>query len=234
VRWFVDTRGSVDEPDKKNKHLFCSWTPRTTDTRCFIKLIKFRFWITTRIHSQSTTHIAPINIMKLITFVFATLWYVAHAQEEQGSSSTFLRGAGAGGGSGENNVNVEMATIVKESGVEQTTNAASYYGDEEGMNHDQRKLQTLGDWAICYSNNACRNGCCSNHYSHDGKYKCTPLNGGFNADICGNSNKLRDWAFCFASSACRNGCCSNRYSNDGRMKCTPVGGFKAGEGCIAV
>jgi hypothetical protein len=45
--------------------------------------------------------------MKLITFVFATLWYVAHAQEEQGSS-TFLRGAGAGGGSGENNANVEL------------------------------------------------------------------------------------------------------------------------------
>lgn len=39
------------------------WTPRITsfvhsfDTRCFIRLIKFRFWITTRIHSQITTYL---------------------------------------------------------------------------------------------------------------------------------------------------------------------------------
>jgi hypothetical protein len=42
--------------------------------------------------------------MKLITFVFATLWYFAHAQEEQEQgSSTFLRGGGVG--SGENKCN---------------------------------------------------------------------------------------------------------------------------------
>jgi hypothetical protein len=174
--------------------------------------------------------------MKLITFVFATLWYVAHAQEEQGSS-TFLRGGG--GGSGENNANVEMA-IVKEGGVEQMTNAASYYGDEKGMNHNGQQLQTLGDWAQfgdwaqCGRNNECMSQCCSNHNS-GGVYKCTPLNGGFNADICNpeaGSKFGGDWAFCFSSSACRNGCCSNRYSNDGRMKCTPVGGFKLDQGCI--
>jgi hypothetical protein len=73
--------------------------------------------------------------MKLITFVFATLWYFAHAQEELGSS-TFLRG----GGSGENNVNVELATV--EEDVEQTTNnVATNYGDEEGMDPHELELK---------------------------------------------------------------------------------------------
>ena len=72
--------------------------------------------------------------MKLITFVIATLWYFAHAQEELGSS-TFLRGVG----SGENNVNVELAIV--EEDVKQMTNAASYYGDEEGMDPHERELK---------------------------------------------------------------------------------------------
>ena len=62
--------------------------------------------------------------MKLITFVFVTVWYFAHAQEEE--TSTFLRGAG-----GKNNVNVELAIV--EEDVEQTT---------------ERQLQSLGDWAF--------------------------------------------------------------------------------------
>jgi hypothetical protein len=42
----------------------------------------------------------------------------------------------------------------------------------------------LGDWAFCSSNSQCSNGCCSSKYSNDGKTKCTPLSGGFNANIC--------------------------------------------------
>ena len=42
----------------------------------------------------------------------------------------------------------------------------------------------LGDWALCSSSSQCKNGCCSSKYSGDGKTKCTPLTGGFNAAIC--------------------------------------------------
>ncbi len=72
-------------------------------------------------------------MMKLITFVFVTVWYFAHAQEEE--ASTFLRGAG-----GKKNVNVELAIV--EEDVEQTTNAAvaSNYGYDGGMNLHERQL----------------------------------------------------------------------------------------------
>ena len=33
---------------------------------------------------------------------------------------------------------------------------------------------SLGDWAFCTTNSECRNGCCSNRYSNDGRMKCTP------------------------------------------------------------
>ena len=33
---------------------------------------------------------------------------------------------------------------------------------------------SLGDWNFCTTNSQCRNGCCSNRYSDDGRMKCTP------------------------------------------------------------
>ncbi|KAJ3127907.1 hypothetical protein HK098_005548 [Nowakowskiella sp. JEL0407] len=33
---------------------------------------------------------------------------------------------------------------------------------------------SLQDWEFCRFNCQCKNGCCSNYYSNDGKYKCTP------------------------------------------------------------
>ena len=177
-------------------------------TRVFYQAHKIQiFWIiqTPLFHSQSTTPLAPINIMKLITFVFATLWHFAHAQEELGSS-TFLFGVG----SGENNVNVELA--IEEEDIETTTYVdTSSYGDDDGIDLHERELRnpfgaaiaTLGlqlqgifggsdgggagslkDYLVCNTNSQCKNGCCSNHYSNDGRLKCTPLNGGFNAAIC--------------------------------------------------
>jgi hypothetical protein len=67
-------------------------------------------------------------------------------------------------------------------------------------------------------------------YSDDGKLKCTPLDGGFNADVCLSSSRSLggDWEFCSSSDQCANGCCSSMYSDDGKLKCTPlVGGFNA-------
>ena len=110
--------------------------------------------------------------MKLIIFVFVTVWYFAHAQEEE--TSTFLRGAG-----GKNNVDVELAIV--EEDVEQMTNVASNYGDDGDMNLHERQLQSLGDWAFCSSSSHCRNSCCSSRYSDDGRLKCTPV-GGFKPD----------------------------------------------------
>ena len=94
---------------------------------------------------------------------------------------------------------------------------------------DQRSLQGLGDWQFCSSSSQCRNGCCSSKYSNDGKLKCTPLSGGYNAAICVSGTKLGDWQFCSSNSQCANGCCSNQYSNDGKLKCTP-GGCSGGGG----
>jgi hypothetical protein len=113
----------------------------------------------------------------------------------------------AGGGSGENNVNVELAMSVPED----KTKVATNLGDDIFI---QRKLENtvdlqsiyaaiyagnldLGDWAQCHFNSQCRNGCCSNRYSHDGVDKCTPLNGGYNADICnpgGGSPRIGNFA----------------------------------------
>ena len=181
--------------------------------------------------------------MKLIAFVFATLWYFAHAQEEE--ASTFLRDAQ--GDSGENNGNVKLAIAVKE-GVEPTTNnvdTTNYDVDDGGMNLHGRQLQSLGDWNFCSSSSQCRNGCCSMLYSNDGRLKCTPV-GGFQASHCvagggggpaptptpppptppvggsGTLGTLTDWATCAGSYQCRNGCCSRLYSNDGSLICTPV------------
>jgi mannan endo-1,4-beta-mannosidase len=35
-------------------------------------------------------------------------------------------------------------------------------------------IGSLGDWNFCTTNSQCRNGCCSNRYSNDGRMKCTP------------------------------------------------------------
>ena len=140
---------------------------------------------------------------------------------------------------------------------QQTMDQGAYLrgsGEDAGKNsmaisihvHEDRALQSLGDWNFCSSSSQCTNGCCSRLHSDDGRLKCTPV-GGFQASHCvaggggpaptptpppptppvGGSGSLGDWAFCSSSSQCRNGCCSRLYSNDGRLKCTPVGGFQA-------
>lgn len=79
--------------------------------------------------------------------------------------------------------------------------------------------QTVGkdDWSLCVLNAECRSGCCTNEWSDDKLYKCTP--GG---QRC-SGNRLADWVFCTRSSECLSGCCSKQWSDDGRYKCTPGG-----------
>ncbi len=103
-------------------------------------------------------------------FVLATLWNSVHGQQE----SVSLRGGGA---------IVDAAAIVD---VDESAPAALI---EEGdvVKHDgnkdvQRRLG-LTDWTQCSTSSQCNNGCCSGKYSN-GVNKCTPLNGGFRADIC--------------------------------------------------
>jgi hypothetical protein len=43
----------------------------------------------------------------------------------------------------------------------------------------QAEVKELRDWEVCTSSDQCGNGCCSKQYSHDGKYKCTPLGDSF-------------------------------------------------------
>jgi hypothetical protein len=49
-------------------------------------------------------------------------------------------------------------------------------GSPQGLRKSRkdRRLQTFGDWEFCSSNSHCTNGCCSNEYSDDGEFKCTP------------------------------------------------------------
>ena len=74
-----------------------------------------------------------------------------------------------------------------------------------------------GDWYFCLVNEECASGCCSNEWSDDNKYKCTP--GGSRC----TGNRLDDWVFCTQNSDCANGCCSKQWSDDGQHKCTPGG-----------
>jgi hypothetical protein len=59
-------------------------------------------------------------------------------------------------------------------------------GSPQGLRKSRkdRRLQSFGDWEFCSSSSQCSNHCCSNEYSDDGAYKCTPLTGGFDADKC--------------------------------------------------
>ena len=74
-----------------------------------------------------------------------------------------------------------------------------------------------GNWLLCLVNAECASGCCSNEFSDDKKYKCTP--GGSRC----TGNLLADWVFCTQNRDCANGCCSKQFSDDGRYKCTPGG-----------
>ncbi|KAJ1547790.1 hypothetical protein HK096_011325 [Nowakowskiella sp. JEL0078] len=109
----------------------------------------------------------------------------------------------------------------------------------------------LGDWAFCDKNSQCVNNCCSNQYSGDGKFKCTP--GG--SQCTGNTQsstiksatststiiaspsssptKLSDWNFCTSNNQCINNCCSKEYSGDGKFKCTPFGKLCTGETSVS-
>ncbi|KAJ3128044.1 hypothetical protein HK098_005256 [Nowakowskiella sp. JEL0407] len=95
-------------------------------------------------------------------------------------------------------------------------------------------IGTIGDWSFCTISTQCRNGCCSNEYSDDGKFKCTPGGSHCLKDVNGTTTiqptststpigTIGDWYSCTISSECKNGCCSNEYSDDGKFKCTPGG-----------
>ena len=116
--------------------------------------------------------------MKGITYpLFATVWYLAHGQEEE--ASTLLRG----GGIGENNVELEIIE------GEETNNVVTNYGDDGIILHE-RQLQdwgagSLGDWAFCSSSSQCRSACCSRLHTNNGRIvqKCIPV-GSFQASHC--------------------------------------------------
>jgi hypothetical protein len=57
-----------------------------------------------------------------------------------------------------------------------------------------------GDWDFCGSNGECANSCCSNIYSNDGRYKCTP---GAPADKCTGDVT--------SPNACPSGMCLSQY-----------------------
>ena len=85
------------------------------------------------------------------------------------------------------------------------------------LNLSSSSMQLKPDWQLCVVNAECASGCCSNEFSDDKKYKCTP--GGSQC----TGNRLADWVWCTQSSECACGCCSSEYSDDGRYKCTPGG-----------
>jgi hypothetical protein len=100
-----------------------------------------------------------------------------------------------------------------------------------------------GDWQLCSKSSECANGCCSGQYS-GGTLKCTPLNGGYNSNICvgGSTNPppaptsptsglKGEWQLCSRSSECANGCCSGQYSG-GTLKCTPLNGGYNSNICV--
>lgn len=53
-----------------------------------------------------------------------------------------------------------------------------------GGENTQKSVGYLGDWDLCSASDECDNGCCSNFYSDDGRFKCTPLEGGYQSDLC--------------------------------------------------
>lgn len=153
-------------------------------------------------------------------FVTATLWTSVHGQQESAS----LRGGGA---------IVDAATIDVDESAPTDLIQKVDNGDE---GEDVQRRLGLTDWTQCSTSSQCNNGCCSGKYS-GGVNKCTPLSGGFRADICivapaptptppSGTGTLGDWTQCTASSQCQNGCCSGTYSG-GVNKCTPVGGFRS-------
>ncbi|KAJ3123209.1 chitin deacetylase [Nowakowskiella sp. JEL0407] len=88
----------------------------------------------------------------------------------------------------------------------------------------------LAAWVLCTTSLQCANGCCSNEFSADKKYKCTP-----SGKYCLKSNAippggvpvrhglLGSWVPCTKSSQCANKCCSRQHSADRKYKCTPYG-----------
>ena len=88
-----------------------------------------------------------------------------------------------------------------------------------------RGLQSFGDWEQCSSSSQCSNGC-SATYTRTMEHKYTPLNGGFNPDIClvidnnednliVGDNDAGTWfwgtdSFCLAGTTC-NDCCNGWY-----------------------
>lgn len=157
--------------------------------------------------------------MKLTLPLFALSSLCHSAQGQQDSAS--LRGGGGVDGGAELAMENELAADVDESAA----TALIQQGDVVDEDVQRRRLG-LTDWTMCSASSQCNNGCCSGTYS-GGVLKCTPLNGGYRADLCvGGSGSLGDWTQCSASSQCRNGCCSGTYSG-GVLKCTPVGGYRA-------
>ena len=93
--------------------------------------------------------------------------------------------------------------------------------------------ELLGDWALCSASDQCINGCCSIVYS-EGILKCTPLENGFQSDICfSQGQRLGDWELCSASDQCINGCCSSRYSHDNLLRCTPLDNGYQSDICLS-
>ena len=78
-------------------------------------------------------------------------------------------------------------------------------------------MRLKANWLLCIVNEECASGCCSNEWSDDHKYKCTP--GGSRC----TGNRLADWVSCTQNRDCANGCCSKEKSDDGQHKCTPGG-----------
>ncbi|CAE7928924.1 unnamed protein product, partial [Symbiodinium necroappetens] len=85
------------------------------------------------------------------------------------------------------------------------------------LNLSNSSMQLKADWRLCVVNSECTSGCCSNEFSSDRKYKCTP--GGSQC----TGHLLADWVWCTQSSECACSCCSSEYSDDFRYKCTPGG-----------
>ncbi|KAJ3119630.1 chitin deacetylase [Nowakowskiella sp. JEL0407] len=89
----------------------------------------------------------------------------------------------------------------------------------------------LGAWAFCTLSSQCANACCSNEFSGDKKYKCTPsgtkcLKANVVAPAVPVVSKpvlLGSWVLCTKSNQCQSNCCSRQYSADGKYKCTPGG-----------
>jgi len=102
-----------------------------------------------------------------------------------------------------------------------------------------RGLQSIGDWEQCSSSSQCSNGCCSNVFSDDGAYKCTPLDGGFNPDICLTSDDSDDcWGdgtICLVGISCSSCCNGDSFWPDHRFTqaCGQMPCWGGGTYCLA-